>query len=61
MHPSSAENKMPHSFGRTLPGAMKLNAEDDEFILEEIHQCDVLEHEEWNTDNEISDVKEEYE
>jgi len=37
MLPSSAENKMPPSCGRTPPGAMKLNAEDDEFILEEIH------------------------
>ena len=30
MLPSSAENKMPFSCGRTPLGAMKLNAEDDD-------------------------------
>ena len=54
MHLSSTEHRMPHSCGRTPPGAMKLDAEDDKLMLKEKYCQEVLEHEECDTDYESS-------
>ena len=55
MHPNSETNKMPHNCGRTPLDGLKLDAEDDEFMLKEIHHHEVLEHDEPGTDDEVSD------
>ena len=54
MHPSLERNKMPHNCRRTPLDALKLDVEDDEFMLEEIHCHEVFEHDEPGTDDEVS-------
>ena len=61
MHSSSSKHKMPHNCGRAPHGALKLDVEGDKFMLEEIHHHETLEHDECDTDNELSDVDEEFE
>ena len=55
IHPSSEKNKMSHNCERTPLDALKIDAEDDEFMLKEIHCCEVLKHDKPHTDDEVSD------
>ena len=46
---------MPYSCRKAPQGALKLDVEDDDFLLEEIHCHEVLEHDEYDTDSDLSD------
>ena len=46
---------MPHNCKKTLLGGLKLDVEDDKFMLKEIHCHEVLEHDEPHTVDEVSD------
>ena len=55
MHPVSREHQLPNNCNMVWAialGAMKVDSNDDEFMLEEIHQREMLDHDEYFSDTE---------